>query len=82
MDKKRSDAKRWAWLAVPVIGAGLIALFYALPAGELEQSAVYDALGLTMVAAAIIGIRLHRPTGWQPWAAHRARPAARSWSAT
>ena len=50
-----------------MLGAALVAVFYALPAGAVEQSAVYDALGLTMVVAALLGVRLHRPTGWLPW---------------
>ena len=58
---------RWAWLIAVGIGVALIAAFYALPAGEVPQSAVYDALGLTMVAAAILGVRIHRPDGWKPW---------------
>jgi diguanylate cyclase (GGDEF)-like protein len=58
---------RWAWLIAVAIGLGLIALFYALPAGEVPQSAVYDGLGLTMVSAALVGLRIHRPDGWKPW---------------
>ena len=63
----RNRVKRWAWLAIPIVGAGLIALFLALPTGALEQSIVYDIAGLTAVGAALLGIRLHRPDGWQPW---------------
>jgi diguanylate cyclase len=59
--------RRWLWLAALVIGAALTAVFYALPQGTLEQSAVYDALGLLMVGASLVGIRIHRPAGWQPW---------------
>jgi diguanylate cyclase (GGDEF)-like protein len=63
----RNRFTRSAWLAVPVVGAGLIALFVALPTGSVAQSAVYDTLGLTMVGAALLGIRLLRPNGWLPW---------------
>src|SRR6185503_1270517 len=66
-DAERYGVRRWAWLAALVVGASLIALFYALPAGEVPQSAVYDALGVTMVAAALLGVRIHRPAGWLPW---------------
>jgi diguanylate cyclase (GGDEF)-like protein len=59
--------RRWLWLAAPVIGAVLTAVFYALAQGSVEQSAVYDALGLLMVGASLVGIRIHRPAGWQPW---------------
>ena len=59
--------QRWLWLGALVLGAAGVAVFYALPAGNLEQSAVYDAIGLLAVGASLIGIRLHRPVGWQPW---------------
>jgi diguanylate cyclase (GGDEF)-like protein len=58
--------RNW-WLSAPIIGALLLAVFYALPAGSIEQSAVYDALGLAMVGAGLLGIRRYRPTGWLPW---------------
>ena len=64
----RDKLKTWAWVGVPVIGALLLALFYALPVGTVEQSSVYDLLGLFVVGAALVGIWLHRPVGWQPWA--------------
>jgi diguanylate cyclase (GGDEF)-like protein len=63
----RSVVRRWAWVGVPVVGALLTALFYALPVGTVEQSSVYDALGLAVVAISLVGIRLHRPAGWLPW---------------
>lgn len=56
-----------AWLGVPIIGALLVAAFVALPAGSVPQSAVYDALGLLTVGAAMLGIRLYGSTGWLPW---------------
>jgi diguanylate cyclase len=59
--------RRWLWLAAPVIGAALTAVFAALPQASVEQSAVYDALGLLMVGLSLIGIGVHRPAGWQPW---------------
>jgi diguanylate cyclase (GGDEF)-like protein len=63
----RDQQKAWAWLGVPVVGALLITLFYALPTGSVEQSSVYDLLGLAAVGAAGLGIWLHRPAGWLPW---------------
>jgi diguanylate cyclase (GGDEF)-like protein len=57
-----------AWIGAALIGALCIAGFFALPQGSVEQSAVYDACGLAMVALACVGIRLHRPSGWLPWA--------------
>jgi diguanylate cyclase (GGDEF)-like protein len=59
--------RNWLWLIAPAIGAWLIALFLRLPAASIPQSAVYDACGLAMVALSLLGIRLHRPAGWQPW---------------
>lgn len=58
--------RHW-WLSAPIVGALLMAAFYALPAGSIEQSAVYDALGLAMVGAGLLGIRRYRPAGWLPW---------------
>lgn len=55
------------WLGVPIVGALLITAFVALPAGSVEQSAVYDATGLLAVSGAMLGIRLHRSSGWLPW---------------
>jgi diguanylate cyclase (GGDEF)-like protein len=63
----RQRIDQHAWLSVPIIGGFFIAVFFALPAGSIEQSAVYDALGLAMIAASLLGIRRHRSTGWLPW---------------
>jgi diguanylate cyclase (GGDEF)-like protein len=45
----------------------MLAAFLVLPVGSIEQSAVYDVLGLSMVAASLAGIWIHRPAGWLPW---------------
>ncbi len=63
----RDTAKHWAWAAVPAIGAVLMLVFFALPADSVEQSVVYDFVGLAAVAVALVAIRLHRPAGWLPW---------------
>ena len=64
----RSDiAKEWSWVAVPTVGAALILVFFALPPGSTEQSAVYDIVGLGAVLAALLGLAVLRPAGWQPW---------------
>ena len=39
----RDIVKPWAWVAVPAIGAALVLLFFALPAGSNEQSAAHAA---------------------------------------
>ncbi|MBI2762413.1 MAG: GGDEF domain-containing protein [Chloroflexi bacterium] len=63
----RDIARRRAWAAALMIGAGLILVFYLLPAGSIEQSVVYDIVGLGAVATALLGLRLHRPAGTLPW---------------
>jgi diguanylate cyclase len=63
----RDRLKNRAWVGVPVVGALLILLFFALPTGAVEQSAVYDLLGLAAVGASLLGIWLHRASGWQLW---------------
>ena len=63
----RNKLKARAWLGVPVVGMLLILLFFALPTGATEQSAVYDFLGLAAVGVSLLGIWLHRASGWQPW---------------
>jgi diguanylate cyclase (GGDEF)-like protein len=63
----RDLAKPWAWTAVPAIGAALMLLFFALPPESLEQGVVYDVIGLGAVGVAVVGLRIHRPTGWLPW---------------
>lgn len=63
----RDIVKYWAWTAVPAIGAVLMLLFFALPAGSNEQSVVYDAVGIGTVAVMLAAIRIHRPAGWLPW---------------
>ncbi|HXG27200.1 MAG TPA: GGDEF domain-containing protein [Candidatus Binatia bacterium] len=60
-------ATSWTWLGVALVGGLLTLAFVALPAGSVEQSAVYDAAGLAAIAAALYGIRLHRPASRQPW---------------
>jgi diguanylate cyclase (GGDEF)-like protein len=65
----RGSLTQHGWLAPLAIGAVLIAAFYALPVGSIEQSAVYDAAGLLAVAFALGGVIIHRPRGRAPWLA-------------
>ncbi|MBI3745030.1 MAG: diguanylate cyclase [Chloroflexi bacterium] len=58
----------FAWAAVPIVGTALVGVFFLLPAGSIEQSAVYDLVGLAAVGAAVVGISLQRPAGWRAWA--------------
>ena len=63
----REFAKSWAWAAVPIVGMLFVAVFFMLPAGSLEQSTIYDVVGIGAVGAAFAGIALHRPAGWRAW---------------
>lgn len=63
----RDIARQWLWAAVPAIGAVLLVAFFLLPAGSVEQSVVYDLVGLGAVAVALLGLRLHRPADLEPW---------------
>ncbi len=54
-------------MAVPVVTALLIAGWFALPIGSIEQSVVYDVIGLFVVLIALAGVLVYRPTGWLPW---------------
>lgn len=63
----QSTTMQGAWAAVAPIGLALTFVFFLLPVGSTEQSVVYDAIGLGAVAAALFGLRIHRPAGWQPW---------------
>jgi diguanylate cyclase (GGDEF)-like protein len=49
-----------------VIGAGIL-VHVALPAGSLEQSIVYDLVGLVATLAILVGVVLFRPTRLAPW---------------
>ena len=58
---------RHLWLGATIAGVLLVALFFALPQASVEQSIAYDACGLAMVGLSLLGIRLHKPSGWLPW---------------
>jgi diguanylate cyclase (GGDEF)-like protein len=60
-------AKPWGWVIVPAIGALLVLAFLALPQASIEQSVVYDLIGVFAIVAAIVGIGYHRPLGWRAW---------------
>ncbi|HTK45862.1 MAG TPA: GGDEF domain-containing protein [Patescibacteria group bacterium] len=61
------DLTQRAWMGAGAVGALFIAAFFGLPQGSVEQSAAYDACGLAMVAFGLLGVRMHRPSGWLPW---------------
>jgi diguanylate cyclase (GGDEF)-like protein len=63
----RERTLHWAWLAAVPVGALLTLLYYAVPAGSIEQSVVYDTIGSVAVLAALVAIALHRPTSVAPW---------------
>jgi diguanylate cyclase (GGDEF)-like protein len=60
-------AKQRGWAVVPAIGALLLLAFFVLPPASVEQSVVYDVVGLFAVGAAIVAISRYRPAGWRPW---------------
>ncbi len=61
---KRERAPLWSvYLLLGLLATGV---YFALPS-LAAKSFVYDALGLTAVAAMLIGIRLHRPVARLPW---------------
>ncbi|HZS30151.1 MAG TPA: HAMP domain-containing sensor histidine kinase [Gaiellaceae bacterium] len=49
------------------LGAVATGVYFALPMGNV-QNGVYDAIGVSAVAATFLGIRLHRPSAPLPWA--------------
>ena len=61
------NAKTRMWAAVLAVGAALLVAFYLLPAESVEQSVVYDLIGLVGVGAAFVALAVIRPAGWQPW---------------
>jgi diguanylate cyclase (GGDEF)-like protein len=60
-------ARTWTWAALLILGAALLVVFYLLPAASIEQSIVYDLIGIAGIGAALVGLLIHRPAGWQPW---------------
>jgi diguanylate cyclase (GGDEF)-like protein len=60
-------ARTWTWSAILLFGAALLGVFYLLPAGSIEQSLVYNLIGIAAIGGAFVGLAIHRPTGWQPW---------------
>lgn len=55
-----------AWSIYLLLGLLATAGYFALPSAN-AQSLAYDVLGLTAVAAMLLGIRLHRPAARLPW---------------
>ena len=51
---------------VALVAVGMV-VHYALPVGSLEQSALYDLIGLMSVVAILLGIVLHRPARPATW---------------
>ena len=60
-------ARTWTWAALLILGAALLVVFYLLPAASIEQSVVYDLIGIAAIGGAFVGLLVHRPAGWQPW---------------
>jgi signal transduction histidine kinase len=56
-----------AWGAYLVLGGAAIAAYFGLGSSPLTQNVVYDAIGLSAVAAIVIGIRLQQPRAAGAW---------------
>jgi signal transduction histidine kinase len=56
-----------AWGAYLALGGAAIAAYFGLRSTSLAQNVVYDAIGLSAVAAIVIGIRLQRPRAAGAW---------------
>jgi diguanylate cyclase (GGDEF)-like protein len=63
----RAHIRRWGWLGVVLAGALMTGLYYALPTGSTEQSWIYDAIGLAVVAVSLAAIAIHRPRSAWAW---------------
>jgi signal transduction histidine kinase len=50
-----------------IAGLAAIGLYFALPWHSFGQTLVYDAIGVSAAAAAVVGARLHRPALRLPW---------------
>jgi signal transduction histidine kinase len=55
------------WLVYLGVGAALVPLYFAFPAGGSVQSAIYEGLGGTAAIAVLWAVRLNRPSKPLPW---------------
>jgi diguanylate cyclase (GGDEF)-like protein len=65
----RPSSRVPAWLAYLAVGALAVAVHAAMETGSLPQSFLYDMIGASAVAVALLGVRLHRPDRVAPWVA-------------
>lgn len=56
-----------AWSAYLTLGAAAVAAYFGLGLTPLAQNVLYDAIGLSAVAAIVIGIHLQRPGAAGAW---------------
>jgi hypothetical protein len=66
---RRSSPRTSAWLAYLTAGAVAVVVHATMETGTLPQSLLYGIIGASAVAAALVGIRLHRPDQAAPWLA-------------
>jgi len=57
---------RWAWLGYALLGSITIGSYFMWDGGPVA-STIYGAVGLSSVAAILLGVRLHRPHHRSPW---------------
>ena len=54
----------WLYVAAGAVG---LCIYVALPVGGVEQTVVYDTLGMSAVIAVVVGIALYGPERKMPW---------------
>jgi diguanylate cyclase len=62
-----SDIRATLWMAYLAVGALSLVAHAALETGSLAQSLLYDAIGASAVAVALIGVSRNRPDRRLPW---------------
>jgi hypothetical protein len=67
--ERRPSLRVPSWLAYLAVGALAVAVHAAMETGSLAQSFLYDIIGASAVAVALIGVRLHRPDRVASWVA-------------
>jgi signal transduction histidine kinase len=59
--------RRWPRLWLAYLSLGLVGIAAYYPLSSPHSDHVYEGIGLTAVAAIVIGIRMHRPSHPGPW---------------
>jgi len=62
-----TDLRPGAWAAYLAVGVLFLLVHASMETGSIAQSFVYDGIGASAVAMAIVGVRHHRPERRLPW---------------